>query len=215
MRPAVLVTVAAALALAVACGGPDTPPARGVIENDLDGWSFRRYQSVLDVEVWVPDNRAVAHTASYARKEAEKRGQLSEQDVVSAFVTRYQTDTGIERALVKFVRRLAQESGYRVEEREIGDVRLVAVSGAGETWALWPARRHVVKIGGPGRRDIPESVIEAYGERYPSELKTGALDAPLPAGPDPALSKPAKEEPFDPEHPKPEWDKGKKDPGKQ
>src|SRR5688572_1238868 len=155
MRMAALLAV---LALAVACGGPDTPPVRGVIENDLDGWSFRRYQSVLDVEVWVPENRAVAHTASYARKEAEKRGSLSEQDVVSAFVTRYQNDRGIERALVKFVRRLAQESGYRVEEREIGDVRLVAVSGAGETWAIWPAGRHVVKIGGPGRLDGPGTV---------------------------------------------------------
>jgi hypothetical protein len=208
MRPAVFLTALAALA--IACGGPDKPPARGVIENDLDGWSFRRYQSVLDVEVWVPNNRAVAHTASYARKEAEKRGRLSEQDVVSAFVTRYQRDRGIERALIKFVRRLAHESGYRIEEREVGDVRLVAVSGAGETWALWPSHGHVVKIGGPGRRDVPESVIEAYGERYPSELRAGALDAPLPAGPEPATAAPEKEEPFDPASPKPEWKKGKK-----
>jgi hypothetical protein len=210
-----LCVLLAALALAVACGGPDTPPARGVIENDVDGWSFRRYQSVLDVEVWVPENRAVAHTASYARKDAEKRGRLSEQDVVSAFVTRYQNERGIERALVKFVRRLAQESGYRVEEREVGDVRLVAVQGAGETWAIWPARRHVVKIGGPGRRDVPESVVEAYGERYPSELKAGALDAPLPAGPDPAQPAPSKEEPFDPDSPKPEWHKGDRKGGKK
>lgn len=208
MRSAALVTACAALA--IGCGGPDTPPPRGVIESDLDGWSFRRYQSVLDVEVWVPENRAVAHTASYARKEAEKRGRLSEEDVVSAFVTRYQSEAGIERALVRFVRRLAQESGYRVEEREVGDVRLVAVTGAGETWALWPSRRHVVKIGGPGRRDVPESVIEAYGERYPSQLKAGALDAPLPAGPEPAKPAPAPEEPFDPEHPKPDWQEGKK-----
>lgn len=187
MRTAALVICAAALAIA-ACGGPDAPPRRGVIESDVDGWSFRRYQSVLDVEVWVPGNRAVAHTASYARKEAEKRGRLSEQDVVSAFVTRYQRNSGIERALVKFARRLAQESGYRVEEREVGDVRLVSVSGAGEMWALWPSRRHVVKIGGPGRRDVPESVIEAYGERYPSVLKAGALDAPLPGGAEPVTA---------------------------
>jgi len=207
MRACVSLTVVALLA--IACGGPDAPPVRGVIESDVDGWSFRRYQSVLDVEVWVPNNRAVAHTASYARKEAEKRGRLSEQDVVSAFVTRYQTDAGIERALIKFVRRLAQESGYRVEEREVADVRLVAISGAGETWALWPARRHVVKIGGPGRRDVPESVVEAYGERYPSELKAGALDAPLPGGPEPTKA-PEPEEPFDPKNPKPEWKKAKK-----
>jgi len=208
MRSAALFTVAA---IAVACGGPDTPPPRGVIENDLDGWSFRRYQSVLDVEVWVPENRAVAHTASYARKDAENRGRLDEEDVVSAFVTRYQKDAGIERALVRFVRRLAQESGYQVEEREIADVRVVSVVGAGEAWAIWPSERHVVKIGGPGRRGIPEGVIEAYGERYPSRLKAGALDAPLPEGLDPV--EPVEEDQPTVEEgdsPKPDWKKGKK-----
>jgi hypothetical protein len=173
----------AGTALASGCGGAEVAPPRGVIESDVDGWSFRRYQSVLDVEVWVSDNRAVAHTASYAYKQAEKRGRLSEDDVVSAFVTRYQSDAGIERALVRFVRRLASESGYRVEEREIGDVRLVEIRGAGEVWAMWPARRHVVKIGGPGRQSIPEPLVEAYAERYPSRLAAGALDAPLPSPP--------------------------------
>jgi predicted nucleic acid-binding protein len=168
------------ISLAAGCGGPDRPPPRGVIESDVGGWSFRRYQSVLDVEVWVSDNRAVAHTASYAHKEAEKRGRLSDDDVVSAFVTRYQSDAGIEPALVRFVRRLAGESGYRVEEREVGGVRLVEVRGAGEVWAIWPAALHVVKIGGPGRDSIPDAIIAAYGERYPSRLAAGALDARVP-----------------------------------
>ena len=193
------------------CGGPGTPPARGVIENDLGGWSFRRYQAVLDVEVWVPNNPAVAHTASYARKDAEKRGHLADTDVVNAFVTRYKTDRGIDRALIRFVRRLARESGYRVEEHTIGDVRVVEVRGAGEAWAMWPARRHVVKIGGPGLASIPEGLVGAYGERYPSRLKEGALDAPLPPGPDeptPADQKDQKDQPFDPDNPQPEWHKG-------
>jgi hypothetical protein len=169
------------MGLVTACGGAEKPPSRGVIENDVADWTFRRYQSVLDVEVWVSDNRAVAHTASYAHKEGVKRGRLLEEDVVSAFVTRYESDAGIDRALVQFARRLAGESGYRVEEREIGDVRVVEIRGAGEVWAIWPARQHVVKIGGPGRQSIPESLIEAYGDRYPSRLAAGALDAPLPA----------------------------------
>jgi len=168
------------LGLAAGCGGPQVQPTRGVIETDVDGWSFRRYQSVLDVEVWVRDNRAVAHTASYAHKEAEKRGHLSDEDVVNAFVTRYQAELGVERALVQFVRRLASESGYRVEEREVGGVRLVEIRGAGEVWAMWPAARHVVKIGGPGRESIPAALVQAYGERYPSRLRPGALEAPLP-----------------------------------
>jgi len=165
---------------ATACGGSDRPLPRGVIENDVGGWNFRRYQSVLDVEVWVSGNRAVAHTASYADREAEKRGRLSDESVVSAFVTRYQSDAGIDRALIQFARRLASESGYRVEERELGDVRLVEIRGAGEIWAMWPAPRHIVKVGGPGRESIPEAVVAAYGERYPSRLAAGALDAPLP-----------------------------------
>ncbi|HWM87815.1 MAG TPA: hypothetical protein VNO33_18300 [Kofleriaceae bacterium] len=152
-----------------------------MIENDVGGWSFRRYQSVLDVEVWVSDNNAVAHTASYAHKDAEKRGRLSDEDVVSAFVTRYDSDQGIERALVQFARRLSGESGYRVAEREVGGVRLIEIRAAGEAWAMWPARQHVIKIGGPGRESIPEALVEAYGERYPSGLDSGALDAPLPA----------------------------------
>jgi hypothetical protein len=166
-----------ALALtALACGGATPPPARGVIEGNLDGWSFRRYQALLDVEVWVTGNPAVAHTASYASADAEKRGRLAEEDVVNAFVTRYERPDGIAGALLRFVRRLAQESGYRVEERELGDVRLVEVQGAGEAWVIWPSGQHVVKIGGPGRRSIPVAVVEAYGERYPSLLEPGALD---------------------------------------
>jgi len=178
--------VGISLALATGCGGAAPPPPRGVIESDVGGWSFRRYQSVLDVEVWVSDNRAVAHTASYARKEAEKRGRLSEDDVVSAFVTRYQSDQGIDRALIQFVRRLAGESGYRVEEREVQGVRLIEVRGAGEVWGMWPADRHVVKIGGPREAPLPDAVVAAYGKRYPSRLAQGALDAPLQLGDDQA-----------------------------
>jgi hypothetical protein len=146
----------------------------------VGGWGFRRYQSVLDVEVWVAENRAVAHTASYARVAAEKRGRLGEDDVVSAFVTRYQSDAGIDRALIRFARRLAGESRYRVEEREVSGVRLVEVRGAGEVWAIWPAERHVVKLGGPRREEVPAALIAAYAELYPSRLRPGALDAPLP-----------------------------------
>jgi hypothetical protein len=165
--------------LVTSCGGAERPPSRGVIEGDIDAWSFRRYQSLLDVEVWVNDNRAVAHTASYAHKDAEKRGKLTEQDVVVAFVTRYQRDAGIARALVQFVRRLASESGYRIAEREVKGVRLVEIRGTSEVWAMWPSQSHVIKIGGLGRSSVPDAIIRAYGARYPSRLQAGALDAPL------------------------------------
>jgi hypothetical protein len=194
--------VAVVVLLTVGCGGADGPPRRGVVEHDVDGWSFRRYQRLLDVEVWVQGNPAVAHSVSYARGLAEKRGRLASGDVVNAVVTRYGKDLGIDRGLVQFARRLAQDRSYRVEERTVADVRLLWITGGGEAWAMWPARQHVVKVGGPGRVDVPDALIEAYGERYRSRLTAGALDAPLPPAPG---APPPAEPAFDPAEPRPTW----------
>lgn len=197
-----------ALALGAGCGGPGKPPVRGVLERDVEGWGFRRYQELLDVEVWVPGSRGVVHTASYARRAAEKGGRLGAGDVVSAVVTRYDKPVGVERALVKFVRRLAQDAAYKVEERSIEGVRLFALSGGGEAWVIWAARGHVVKLGGPSIEAVPDDLIEAYGERYPSRLESGALDGPLPPGPDAPAPKKPEPEPFDADDPKPDWQAG-------
>ncbi len=186
----------------LACGGPGKPPKRGVIERDVDNWGFRRYQSVLDVEVWVAKNRGVAHTASYARKSSEKKGRIEDEDVVNAFVTRYESDEGVARALVGFARRMAQQSGYQVKEKVMGDERLLEVEGPSEYWVFWPAKKHVVKIGGRGLKKVPTALIEAYGERYPSKLSSGALEGPLPEGPD---EPEVEQEEFDPDNPKPEF----------
>jgi hypothetical protein len=193
--------LAAAIALG-ACGGPPKPPVRGVIESDVEGWTFRRYQSVLDVEVWVPKNKAVAHTASYAQKSAEKAGSLSEKDVVSVFVTRYEKKAGVTRGLVHWVRRLSQERGYAVEEKRIEGVRLFELVGAGEYWVAWAAKRHIVKIGGPGRESAPGDLVEAYSDRYPSKLRSGDLEDAFLDEPDEAE---VQEEPFDADNPRPEW----------
>ena len=190
------------LSLFSACGGPSKPPKRGVIESDISGWGFRRYQSVLDVEVWVVKNKAVAHTASYARKSAEKKGRIAESDVVNVFVTRYEKNEGIMRSLVIFVRRLAQQSGYKVNEKRISGVRVFTVKGPSEFWVFWAAKRHVVKIGGSGLSKVPSDLVDAYEERYGSRLKPDSLEGPLPEGPD---APKVEEEPFDPENPKPEY----------
>jgi hypothetical protein len=188
--------------LVCSCGGSGKPPVRGVIESDLDGWRFGRYQSVLDVEVWVPKNKAVAHTASYARKNAERSGRLTEDDVVNVFVTRYKKKAGVTRALVLFARRLSQERGYAVEEKKIAGVRLLELVGAGEYWVTWPAKRHVVKIGGRGRRAVPVEIIEAYSDPYSSRLRSGDLEGSFLDEPE---EKEVEEEPFDPDNPHPEW----------
>ena len=191
-----------ALQVSSACGGNAKPPKRGVIESDVDNWGFRRYQSVLDVEVWVAKNRAVAHTASYARKTSEKKGRIDDKDVINAFVTRYKEKRGIRRALVVFVRRLAQQSGYKATEKKISGVRLLEIQGPNERWVLWPAKRHVIKLGGRGAKRIPSDLIDAYAERYPSKLKSGSLEGPLSEG----QEEPSVEtEEFDPKNPKPEW----------
>ncbi len=191
-----------ALQLSSACGGNTKPPKRGVIESDVENWGFRRYQSVLDVEVWVSKNRAVAHTASYARKTSEKKGRIDDKDVINAFVTRYKEKRGVRRALVVFARRLAQQSGYKVEEKKISGVRLFEVKGPNERWVFWAAKKHVIKLGGRGVKSIPTDLIDAYAERYPSRIKSGSLEGPLPEGP---VEPNVETEEFDPENPRPEW----------
>ncbi|MGN6106770.1 MAG: hypothetical protein ACTHU0_16805 [Kofleriaceae bacterium] len=189
-----------------ACGGKPPIPARGVVEADIGGWKFRRFQPILDIEVWVEGNKGEGFTASYVTEAAEKRGRVDDKDIVNVFVTRYQSDEGVVRATVKLARRLAAENGYRVDERKIAGTRALAISGNQETWVLWPSARHVVKVGGRGRDSVPESMVESYADRYPSRLPGGSLEGPLPPGRDEAAP-PVTQDPYDPDNPKPDLDR--------
>jgi hypothetical protein len=189
-----------------ACGGSPPVPKRGVVEGDLGAWKFRRFQPVLDVEVWVEGNKAQAYTASYVTDEAEKSGHVEDKDVVNVFVTRYEKPEGVLRETVKLVRRLAAEGGYQVDEDKVGGVRALTIHGHGESWVMWAAKQHVVKVGGRGRETVPDGVVKSYGERYPSQIPGGALEGPLPAGPDNPVKKEEKEE-YDPSNPKPDLEK--------
>jgi hypothetical protein len=190
----------------VACGGHPPPPKRGVVESDLGAWKFRRFQPVLDVEVWVENNKAEAFTASYIADSAEKKGHVEDKDVVNVFVTRYEKDDGVLRETVKLARRLASEQGYQVDENKVGGARALTINGHGESWVLWAAKKHVVKVGGRGRDNVPESVVSSYADRYPSVVPGGALEGPLPAGPDSGPKKEEKE-PYDSKNPRPDLDK--------
>ena len=187
-----------------ACGGHPPVPQRGVVEADLGTWKFRRFQPVLDVEVWVDGNKAEAFTASYVAEDAEKRGHLEDKDVVNVFVTRYDHDDGIVRETVRLARRLAAEQGYKVDEDKISGARELTINGHGESWVMWPAPKHVIKIGGRGRDSVPAGVVSSYIDRYPSTLPGGALEGPLPAGPE---VKPKPKEQYDPNNPQPDLDK--------
>ena len=197
--------LAVILATAAACGGKPPPPTRGVVEADLGAWKFRRFQPLLDIEVWVADNTAQAFAGSYVSAAAEARGQIKNTDIVNVFVTRYAKDDGIVRETVRLARRLAAEKGYRVDEAKIAGTRALTINGNDESWVLWPAKLHVVKVGGVGRTDVPEALVEEYADRYPSQLPGGALEGALPPGPG---DKPASERPaYDPSNPKPDMEK--------
>ncbi|MDX2094139.1 MAG: hypothetical protein SFX73_40285 [Kofleriaceae bacterium] len=199
MRSALVVLV-----LLVACGGRPPVPTRAVVESDLGSWKFRRFQGpLLDVEVWIDGNKGEAFSASYITGDAEKRGQIADKDLVNVIVTRYEKPDGVVRETVKLVRRLAQEKGYQVDETKIEGVRVLTITGPGEAWAMWPADKAVVKIGGQGRTNVPSSVVEDYGDRYPSKLPGGSLEGPLPPGPEEKIqTNPEDAEDYDPNNPK-------------
>jgi hypothetical protein len=201
--PAVLVAI---LMIATACGGRPSVPPRGVVENDLGAWKFRRFQPVLDVEVWVENNKAEAFTASYVAEDAEKKGHVADKDVVNVFVTRYEKHDGVLRETVKLARRLAAEGGYQVDENKIGGARALTIHGHGEAWVLWTAQNHVVKVGGRGRDSVPGAMVKSYAERYPSVVPGGVLEGPLPPGPDNTGPAPH-EDAYDPQSPKPDLEK--------
>lgn len=188
---------------ASACGGHPPIPKRGVVEGDLGDWHFRRFQELLDVEVWVDGNKAEAYSASYITAAAEKRGRIEDKDLVNVFVTRYASPEGVVRATVKLARRLASEGGYQVEEAKIAGARALTITGRGEAWVMWPSTKHVVKVGGRGRADVPVAMVESYAERYPSQLPGGALEGALPPGPEDAPRTPPKQE-YDPSSPRPD-----------
>ena len=211
----VLVALIGVAFFAVACGGTPPPPRRGVLESNIDTWKFRRYQQLQDVEIWVKDNAAVAHTSSYLRGSAEKKGQIGDEDLLNAFVTRYSKDRGILRATIVFARRLAQESGYKVDEDKLGGVRLFTISGHNENWVLWAAKNHVIKLGGRYVEKVPKALIKAYGKRYPSRLQGGMLDGPLPEDTAGDKDDGDQDEEYDPDNPKPDWEKYKESKNKR
>ena len=207
LRASLRLACACAVILA-ACGGSPRPPARGVLESNVTSWRFRRYQKLLDVEIWVPGNPAVGYTATYVRKDAERAGRIRQETIASAFVTRYEQDRGVLRAMLELVQRLKGDAGYEVEVQSPGGVLVISITGQGESWALWYSRGHVIKVGGRGLESVPEDLVEAYGERYPSRLQNDVLDRPLPPEDSVADSTEAGEEAaYDPDNPSPDWQK--------
>ena len=53
----------------------------------------------------------------------------------------------------------------------------LGVSGHGEAWAFWSSGKYLIKVGGRGLAKVPGDLVQGYGERYPSSVKAGSLDA--------------------------------------
>jgi hypothetical protein len=152
----------AGFSLLLAACGPKHPP-RYVLEHDVDGYRYRRYQQVLDVEFPFEGNPAVGHTATYVRGGAQVR-------VAPVVVTQYEQPA----ALTDSVRqRLRAMDGYTLDVvKEAGDYVWRMRGGAGDQWLLWVSDRYLVKLGAPeGEGEVvPHELAEAYLDLYPSDL---------------------------------------------
>lgn len=152
-----------AAALLVACVGctPKRPP-RYVIESDVAGYHYRRYQKVLDIELPIPENPAVGHTATYVRG-----GEPPE--VVPVFITAYERAPGLTESVRQ---RLRAMEAYTLEVRKVAGENIWQMRGeSGDVWLLWVSGTQLVKIGAPeGEPRVPPAVAEAYLKHYPSDL---------------------------------------------
>ena len=159
------ILLASALGLTLACGA--SVPTRYVVEKDLDDFSYRRYQHVLDVEFQIAENPAEGHTATYFR-----RGEGGVV-IATAFVTVYEKAPG-----------LAEEVRERVEDLATYEAEMGKREGdwvwllrGDAPWVLWVSANRVVKLGGPAGGEVPEALLEEYLDIYPSDLvENGSAD---------------------------------------
>jgi hypothetical protein len=157
---ACLGTAALALLLLAACGGD--LPSRYVIEHDLDALRYRRYQKTLGVEFVVPGNAAQGYTATYLRREGQRVA------VATAFVTVYARPASLASEIRERVRGLDR---YEVSVEELASGHAFVLDGGpDERWAIWVSDRYVVKLGAPVGEPFPDALVEAYMDKYPSDL---------------------------------------------
>jgi hypothetical protein len=163
---ATLCCVRLPLVLLVTCvclfGCTKGPPPRSVLERDIDGYRFRRYQQVLDVELPIPENPAVGHAATYVSSGSPVR-------VYPVLVTQYTQPSGLVDALRQSLRGM---EGYTFEVVEMAGAHVWQVQGgSGDRWWLWVHDAHLVKVGAAeGTDTLPEPLVRAYLAVYPSDL---------------------------------------------
>jgi hypothetical protein len=145
--------------VAIGCGAQ--LPARYVVERDVGPFFYRRYQQTLDVEFVIGGNAAVGHTATYLRRGA------TGTDFATAFVTVYTRPNSLSAEVREQLESLKH---YQFEVRELGGEPVFALEQGDERWAVWVSGRHVVKLGAPHGEPVPEDLVDAYMDVYPSDL---------------------------------------------
>lgn len=148
------------IVLLAACG--TSVPARYVLERDVAGLSYRRYQRVLDVEFPIEGNGAVGHTATYVRRSAR-----AEVPFVNVFVTVYERPAGLAAEIRRQIRTLGS---YEVRVVDVGGRAWSLDGGDGDRWLLWVSGNRVVKVGGVADADTVRAVVAEYMSLYPSDL---------------------------------------------
>jgi hypothetical protein len=148
------------LGLLGACG-PKLPP-RFVVERDVGELAYRRYQHVLDVEMPIEGNAAEGHTATYLR-----RGEGEDVALATAFVTVYAQAPSLAEEIFE---RLEQLASYELETVKLEGEWVWRLEGDEATWFLWVSGRHLVKLGVPSGRELPEDLADTYLDLYSSDL---------------------------------------------
>jgi hypothetical protein len=156
----VLLPLSLLVSLLLGCS-PKRPP-RYVIESDLPGFHYGRYQKVLDIELPMPENPAVGHTATYLRG-------AEPVQIVPVFVTAYSNSTGLGESVRA---RLKAMTSYALDVQHVAGEHVWHLRGeSGDVWLLWVSGAQLVKIGAPqGEPRVPSGVAEAYLDVYPSDL---------------------------------------------
>jgi hypothetical protein len=143
-----------------------------VIETDVAGFHYRRYQKVLDIEVPIPENPAIGHTATYVQSATGKQSSAASTDeprVLPVFVTSYEHGKGLAESVRQRLRAMEE---YTLDVKKLSHENLWQMRGeSGDVWLLWISGKQLVKIGAPeGEPQVPSAVVEAYLELYPSDL---------------------------------------------
>ncbi len=148
------------LALLAACS--PALPARYVIEQDVGSYQYRRYQQLLDVELPIEGNEAVAHAATYVHT-----GETIE--LIPVVVTTYARSDELAETLRQ---RLRSIDGYELRTvREAGAYVWQFIGHEGDAWRLWVSGPHFIKIGAAeGQSAPPASLVAAYLKLYPSAV---------------------------------------------